>query len=259
MIKVVGLTQHYGVRPVLKNIDFHVKPGELVTVMGPNGMGKTTLLAAVAGALWPQKGYVEIDGLKRRSSEEAELEIRQKTVFLPADPWLPELMTGRDFLLAVGRVYAVEDEGLIDHVEGLVRLFNLTDKADSAIGSYSDGQKKKIALCSAMVTDAKVMILDEPFSGGLDPSGILALKKVLQRLAEREDITLLMATPVPELVEELAHRIAVIRNGEIVAYDTPDGLRQFTGVKGDLQEVLEQLLDPHTQENIDHYFNDESA
>jgi ABC-2 type transport system ATP-binding protein len=98
------------------------------------------------------------------------------------------------------------------------------------------------------------MILDEPFSGGLDPSAILALKRVLKHLAERDDVTIMMATPVPEIVEELAHRIALIHHGELIAVDTVEGLRQHAGVEGNLQEVLERVLNPQTLEHIDRYF-----
>lgn len=254
MIRVVDLVQHYGVRPVLRNINMEVDAGELVTIMGPNGMGKTTLLLAMAGALSPQKGYVEIDGKRRRSSEEAEIAIRQKVAFLPADPWLPEFTTGWEFLLAVGRLYDIEDERLMNHIDRVLKLFNLGDKGNSPISSYSTGQKKKIALASALVTEAPIMLIDEPFAGGLDPSGIIALKKVLARLAEREDVTVVMATPVPELVEELTHRIAVLRDGALLAYDTPEGLRRLTDCTGPLQEVLERLLEPKTAENISNYF-----
>ena len=94
MIHVVDLTQHYGVRAVLHGIDLKIAEGELVVVLGPNGMGKTTLLAAMAGVLAPQKGWVEIDGARRRQSPEVELAIRRRVVYLPDHPWLPSNMTG---------------------------------------------------------------------------------------------------------------------------------------------------------------------
>ncbi len=254
MVNLVDITQHYGVRPVLSQVNLRVAAGELVAIMGPNGMGKSTLLQVAAGVLWPQKGYTEIGGLRRRASVEDEIAIRKQVVYLPDHPWLPKNTTGREFLVAVGNLYEIDDDRLMDHADRLLGLFDLSQQGDSPMRSYSNGQQKKIALCAALVTEAPVMLLDEPFAGGLDPSGILALKRVLQRLAERRDVTVLMATPVPELVESVAHRIAVIRNGEVVAYDTADGLRRMTGCSGSLQEVLERLIHPQTLENIEHYF-----
>ncbi|MFW9894032.1 MAG: ATP-binding cassette domain-containing protein, partial [Candidatus Thorarchaeota archaeon] len=108
MISVVNVWHHYGIKPILKDVSLSVEPGELVAVMGPNGMGKSTLLGLMAGVLWPIKGYVEIDGHRRRNSIEEEIEIRKKIVYLPDNPYLPLFNTGREFLLAVGRLYEVE-------------------------------------------------------------------------------------------------------------------------------------------------------
>lgn len=257
MIKVVNLTQHYGVRPVLKDVNLEVADGELVVVMGPNGMGKSTLLAAMAGILCPQKGHVEIDGMVRRRTEEEEIAIRKRVVYLPADAWLPGLVTGREFLLAVGRLYDVNEDRLFEHIERLFQLFDLKEKADSILSGYSTGQRKKIALSSALISDAPIMLLDEPFAGGLDPGGILALKRVLKHLAERKDRTLVIAVPVPEIVGDLAGRIAVIRDGEIIACDTPGEILRHAGGSENLGEALERLMNPNTVENIERYLEGE--
>ena len=253
MINVVNVWHHYGIKPILRDVSLKVEPGELLAVMGPNGMGKSTLLALMGGVLWPIKGYVEIAGHRRRSSVEEEIEIRKKVVYLPDNPYLPLYSTGREFLLAVGRLYEVEEERLMDHTEQLVKLFDLEENADAPIRSYSTGQRKKIGMCSALVTEAPILILDEPFSGGLDSSALLALGEVLKRLADRKDVTVVMAVPVPELVESLAHKIAIIAHGEILAYDTADGLRKTAGCTGPLPEVLEKLIHPDVFENIESY------
>lgn len=254
MIRVVDVVHHYGVRPVLRRVNLEIRSGELVAILGPNGMGKSTLLGVMAGVLAPLKGHIEIDGLRRRASADDELAIRRRVVYLPDHPWLPKNRTGREFLLAVGRLYSVDDERLMDHTDRLLQLFDLVKEGDWPIRSYSNGQQKKIAICSALVTDAPIMLLDEPFSGGLDPSGILALKRVLQRLAASNNATVVMTTPVPELVEELAHRIVILRDGQILAFDTADGLRRQTGSTGPLSEVFERLIHPQTLDNIEQYF-----
>jgi ABC-type multidrug transport system ATPase subunit len=253
MIEVVNVTQHYGIRPVLRKINLSIPPHSLAAVIGPNGMGKSTLLGVIAGVLTPQHGFVEIDGLRRKSSIESELAIRRRVVFLPDRPWLPKNRTGREFLLGVGRLYDIPVEHLIDHVERLLQLFELDRLGDSPIRTYSAGQQKKISLCSALVTEAKILLLDEPFSGGLDPSGILALKHVLRRIAE-DGGAILMTTPVPELVDELADRLIILRDGQIAVQGTLRDLQQETGCSGGLAEVLERLISPHTLENLDRYF-----
>ncbi|NLS91032.1 MAG: ABC transporter ATP-binding protein [Planctomycetaceae bacterium] len=256
MIQLENVVQHYGVRPVLTGIDLNVARGELVCLLGPNGMGKTTLLGVMAGVLMPQKGSVKIDGMERRSSEENELAIRRKTVYLPDHPWLPKNRTGREFLIAVGGLYDVDPERLLDHVERLLKLFDLAEQGDWPIRSYSNGQQKKIALCSALVTDAPLLLLDEPFAGGLDPSGILALKRVLKRLVTDRQATVVLSAPVPELVEELADRIVIVHHGEIVGYDTLEQLRKQADCEGSLADVYQKLVHPESLDNIEAYFGD---
>jgi ABC-type multidrug transport system ATPase subunit len=174
-------------------------------------------------------------------------------VFLPDHPFLPKLRTGRELLLAVGKLYDIETERLFDHIERLLRLFQLESKGDSPIQSYSNGEQKKIAVCSALVTEAPVMLLDEPFSGGLDPSGLLALRRVLQQLAERKHVTVVISAPVPELLEGLAKKVAVLRDGKIAAYGTIDDLRKATGCSGTLAEMLEDFFHPQLGDTISKY------
>jgi ABC-type multidrug transport system ATPase subunit len=156
--------------------------------------------------------------------------------------------------MAVGQLYDVPYDQLVDHVERLFAVFELSREGDWPIRSYSAGQQKKIAISAALVTNATVYLLDEPFSGGLDPSGILALKHILRRLVDRNGATVVMTTPVPEILEELADRIAIVRRGEIAAFDTPDGLRRLSQCHRGLDEVMATLIDPKTLENLDHYF-----
>jgi ABC-type multidrug transport system ATPase subunit len=242
MIDIVGCTFHYGVRPLLRDVNLHVDAGELVALMGPNGMGKSTLLGLMAGLLPPLRGHVAVDGKVRRSSVSNEKAIREKTVYLPADGWLPPPRTGRDWLLAMGRVYRVEDQRLMEHADQLLELFSLEKIANSAMSMYSTGQKKKILLAGVLITETPIMLMDEPFSGGLDPSGILALKRVLLHLKERRQTTIVMATPVPELVEELADRVAFVHEGRVVAFDSIDGLRRSTGLTGNLEALYDRLV-----------------
>jgi len=254
MIDVVHVSHHYGTRLVLRDVSLRVEAGEIVAVMGPNGMGKSTLLGIVAGLLSPIRGQVAIDGQARRSSIEAETAIRQKVYYLPDRAWLPGHLSGRGTLLAAGRVYGVEDRRLMEHAESLLELFDLKAQADESVYGYSTGQQKKVAICAALATEAPVLILDEPFSGGLDSSGLLALSTLLKRLAAERRVTVLMAVPVPELVENVASRVALIKQGEILAYDTPAGLAKIAGGGATFPEVIERIVHPQGVHNIDRYF-----
>jgi ABC-type multidrug transport system ATPase subunit len=143
LIRVVDVVHHYGSKPVLRGVNLHIASGEVMALMGPNGSGKSTLLALMAGALHPLVGFVEIDAARRRESREAELVIRGKVVYLPAEPWLPLNQTGRHWLLAVGRVWRVEDRRLMEHLDQLVGLFDLHAQIDSRINDLLDRPAKK--------------------------------------------------------------------------------------------------------------------
>ncbi len=254
MLRVVDVTQHYSIKPVLRRVSLEVHPGTRTTIIGPNGMGKTTLLGVMAGVLEPQEGYVEIDGLRRRESIEIELEIRRRCVYLPDRCWLPQSRSGREFLIGVGALYVTETDRVLDHAERLLRLFDIHGIAEAPIRNYSAGQQKKIALCSALITEAPLLLLDEPFSGGLDPAGILALRAVLERLASREGRTIVLTTPVPEIVEEASDRIVVIKRGEVTFDGTLAELKHQAGGEGSMDDVLERVIFPETWESIDQYF-----
>ncbi len=244
MIEVVDVWHHYSIRPVLKHVSLKVERGEVVVLMGPNGMGKSTLLSVVAGLIGPIKGEVVIDGIRRRSSVENEIAIRKKLIYLPDTPWFPMRNSPREYIQAVGRIYGVEEERLMDHVESLLDLFDLASHGDSPISSCSTGQRKKVGLCAALVAEAEIMVLDEPFSGGLDSSALLALSSILKNFAARDDRTILLSVPVPELIEGLADRIAIIKDGHIIAFESPSGLRKVAGFDGPLPEVIERIVHP---------------
>jgi ABC-2 type transport system ATP-binding protein len=256
MIRVVNVTQHYSIRPVLVDISLEIPPGSRTVVIGPNGMGKTTLLSVMGGVLEPQKGHVEIFGLRRRSSAEVEREIRRRTVYLPDRCWLPKNRTGREFLLAVGSLYEIPPDRLIDHAQRLLRLFDLQRLGDAPIRSYSAGQQKKIALSSALITEAPVLLLDEPFSGGLDPAGILAFEHLLNRFTQDEKRTVVLTTPVPELVEEIADHLVILRDGRLISHASVEDLRRQSNGRGSLDQILEQMVFPDTLENVEAYFRD---
>jgi ABC-type multidrug transport system ATPase subunit len=256
LIELREVTQHYGVRPVIRSVSLRVERGDLAVILGPNGMGKSTLLGVMAGVLSPQRGTVVVDGMVRKRDPDEELAIRRRCVYLPDSLWIPGHLSGREYLLAVGRLYGVDAERVMEHADQLLDLFDLKEKGDGAISGYSTGQKKKIGLCSALITEAPILLLDEPFSGGLDPAGLLTLKKVFQHHARRKNLTIVMTSPVPELVEEVATRIIILKEGRILAEGSLDDLQRLTQCRGSLGDVLERLIFPETTRKLAEYFQD---
>lgn len=255
MIEIVDLWHHYGLKPTLRGVSLRVGAGEIVVIMGPNGVGKSTLLSIAAGVLPPFRGHVEIDGLRRRRTIDEEKKARQKTVYLVDNPWLPDHATCSDYILTLGRIYDVEEDRLVEHTNRLLDLFDLRAHADQSISGLSAGQRKKVAICGALATDAPVMILDEPFSGGLDSSGLHTLQRVLRSLAQSRGATMLLAVPVPELVDGLADRVAVLKEGSLLACDTPANLKQSQGT-ATLSEALEKILNPGKGDRLGEYLTE---
>jgi len=254
MIRINELSHHYGPKHVLLGIDLTVPTGELLAVMGPNGAGKSTLLGAIAGLFLPSEGYVEIDGKRRRASEEDEMAIRRQVAYLPTSPWMPRTTTVRKWLYEYGRVYNVQTPRLLQHIESLLELFHLTEQADMTIDKCSTGQRKKAALCGVLVTDTPILVLDEPFTGGLDPSAILALERILKHHADRDDKTVVISSQVPDLVEAVADRIAIIDDHKLAAIGTLDALREQAGCDGTLAAIFEKVTQPETIAEVERYF-----
>jgi ABC-2 type transport system ATP-binding protein len=253
MIDVVNCTHYYGVRPVLKNVNLHIDAGQLVTIMGPNGVGKSTLVTLMAGIQIPTFGYVEIDGKRRRQSRDVEAAIRRMVAYLPTDVVFPTAPNAGEWLLAIGKLYGHDELHVLTHIDQLAEIFELKDLLENPVGSLSAGQRKKVALSAALITEAPILLLDEPFSGGLDPVGIAALKKLLIALRDRRRSTIVMTTPVPELVEELSDKIAVLRDAELIAFDSVANLRNQSGANGNLEQIYARLVSPEHNVSVDRY------
>ena len=257
MIAFRDVWHHHGMKPTLRGVSFEARAGELTCVMGENGVGKTTLLRIAAGVTPCTEGEARVDGIVRRSTLEAEREVRAKVAYLPAEAWLPKANTGREFLHATGLLHAVPEGRMMRHIEQLLRVFHLD--GEQAISGYSTGQQKKIALAGAFVTDAPVLILDEPLSGGLDTSGTLAAVRILEHLAADRGRTILMAVPVAELVERFADRVVLLGPEGVVAQGSPAELMTAAGDAGSLSEAVANLLRPERGEEMREYLAEEAG
>ena len=124
--------------------------------------------------------------------------------------------------------------------------------------ALSAGQKKKLGLASVLLSDRKVLLLDEPFSGGLDPAGIMAVRRVLQHRALNGQ-TILLSTPVTEIVTELADRLLVLRDGELAYNLTRSEILESVPTDSNVSTWLEALVFPNVHDRVDHFVNLMSA
>lgn len=213
MLKIEGFSKSYdGSRYAVKNLTLHVAPGEIYGFLGHNGAGKSTTLRAVAGVLDFTEGDITVGGYSIRTDPVAAKRIM---AFLPDNPDLYDFMTGIRYLNFIADVYGISSEERTKRIARYADAFALTKDLGGAIGGYSHGMKQKLALISAFLRQPRLLILDEPFVG-LDPEAVVALKGIMGELCRRGG-AVFFSTHVLDVAERLCRKVAIIRQGRLVA------------------------------------------
>ena len=255
VIDVDNLTVHYNVEPVLDDVSLTIEAGTVAAIIGPNASGKTTLLETMAGLISPIEGSVRVFGLPRRESVENELLIRRRVCYLPMASLGLDDLTVRKTWLAMAELYGRDMRAAFEQVTRLAAAFDLTESLDADVASLSTGQRRKVSIAAVLMTDAELLLLDEPFSGGLDPAGIRALKTILQHLSKSRGRTIVFTIPVPELVDGLADQVIVIGGHGIVIDATPaDVIARASGART-LSDAIAQLAFPENAATVAAYLN----
>lgn len=226
-IEARALVKRFGRRTVLDGLDLGVDAGEIVAVLGRNGVGKTTLLRCLAGLYVPVAGTIRW-GERDRFAED--LWWRRRTFWVDSEGTLPERFDGRSWLDCVAEIYGVSREGRDRRRDDLLRLLSLDGVADDRVWSWSKGQKKKLALAGAFLVAPELLLLDEPFAGEIDPPGIAAVQRVLRGLADAGS-AMVLASQLGEQVTAVADRVALMARGRIVDQGPPAELLDRLGVR----------------------------
>ncbi len=257
MIQVDAITKKFGRETVLDRLSLEIEEGELFVLLGRNGAGKTTLLKCLVGLYVPIEGTITVGGLDRRADH---LAIRRFTAWLADRPNLYWTFTGRGWLEMVAGVYDVEPATSRAQIDELLEIFELAEIAGKRIAYYSSGQYKKLAIASVLVTSARLYLLDEPFTGEIDPPGIAAVKEILGEMRRRRDITVVMSTQIADVAEPLASRVGVLHGGRIAAAGTVDELRErYRDPKGrrsaSLEGVFNAAVEARPAERVRGFFD----
>lgn len=242
-----------GARFVLRDLTFEIDAGEIAVIVGVNGVGKSTLLAAMAGAISSVRGSIRVFGHARRETVDEEREARRRAVYLPDEAWLPGAMQVREYLGAAAELFEIPQAQAIDRIDALLELFALTAAESQSLRNLSTGQKKKVGLCSALLADRDLLLLDEPFSGGLDPAGISALRRVLLNRSRDIGQTIVLTTPVVELVTELADRLLILQDGKLAHNLNRADVQQLMSNTASSADALNELIFPDAEHRIQHY------
>ena len=215
----------------LDGLDLTVDEGTVLGLLGPNGAGKTTTVRILTTLLRPDSGHAMVGGFDVvRQSQQIRRIIGLSGQYAAVD----ENLTGRENLWLFGRLYQLPSAEARRRADDLLEQFGLADAADRVVKTYSGGMRRRLDLASALTGRPRILFLDEPTTG-LDPRGRLGMWDVIRGLV-REGVTLLLTTQYLEEADELAHTIAVVDQGRIIARGTADELKAKVG--GERIEVV---------------------
>ncbi|MFF8591182.1 ATP-binding cassette domain-containing protein [Streptomyces sp. NPDC015220] len=230
-IHAEGLVKTFGDVRALDGVDLDVPEGTVLGLLGPNGAGKTTTVRCLTTLLRPDSGKAVVAGIDvLRQPNEVRRSIGLSGQFAAVD----EYLTGRENLRMVGRLYQMRARAAKARAQELLEQFNLADAADRPAKTYSGGMRRRLDLAAALVVAPPVMFMDEPTTG-LDPRNRQQLWEVIKQLVS-SGTTLLLTTQYLEEADHLAHEIAVVDQGRVIARGTSDELKARTG--GERVEVV---------------------
>jgi ABC-2 type transport system ATP-binding protein len=246
MIRVTNLAKTFGDFTAVRGISFEVKQGEIFAFLGPNGAGKTTTIKMLTTLLKPTSGTIELDGMDPTVRQK---EARQRFGIVFQDPSLDNEQTAYENMELHGVLYHVPRKVRVERIENLLKLFELWDRRDNYVKEFSGGMKRRLEIARGFLHTPKILFLDEP-TLGLDPQSRNQLWTHVKRLNETENTTVFLTTHYMDEADRVAHRIAIVDHGQLIAQGTSAELKASTNT-----DTLENAFLALTGESL----RDESA
>jgi len=250
MLELKNLTKKFQVIPVVNDVSFSIKPGEILGYLGPNGAGKSTTIKILAGLLNPTEGEILYNG---KNIKKIIYEYKQKIGYVPENSEIYPHLSAFDYLMMVGRLRKIPKKKLKTKTIELLRLFNLSIEMDMEIASYSKGMIQKVLISSAIMHNPEILLLDEPLSG-LDVTTTLVIRDLLKKLSKKGKI-IIYSSHILEIVEKICRRVIILHKGSIVADDTVSKLRNLMKLPS-LEQIFDQLTVEEDTEAIANEIND---
>ena len=232
MIEIKNVVKKYGKKVALKDISFNVEDGEIFAFIGHNGAGKTTLIKSIVGIHDFDEGDILING---KSIKTDPLACKKEIAYVPDNPELYENLSAIEYINFICDMYEIDQETRSENINKYAKMFEIEDKLNDTIDSFSHGMKQKVALISALAHNPKILIMDEPFVG-LDPKAVFDFKEVMNEMI-KDGKSVFFSTHILDVAEKLCSRVAIIKKGELVKVGT------MKEVKGDksLENVFMEL------------------
>ena len=213
MLRIDHLSKTYpGGKRAVQDLSLHIEPGDIYGFIGHNGAGKTTTLRCVAGIIGFEGGEIHVDG---HSVASEPLACKRSMAYVPDNPDLYEYLTGIQYLNFIADVFGVPESERTAAFRKYGDMFGITENLGDLISSYSHGMKQKLTLIAALCHSPRLLVLDEPFVG-LDPLASHMLKDVMHELCASGG-AIFFSTHVLDVAEKLCNKVAIIREGKLVA------------------------------------------
>ncbi|HVR35273.1 MAG TPA: ABC transporter ATP-binding protein [Methylomirabilota bacterium] len=223
-IETSGLTRLFGKVCAVEHLDLRVEGGRFYGFLGPNGAGKSTTIKMLTGLLAPTSGTIRVLGRDMTVAGEA-LEVKRRIGVVPENLSLFDNLTGREYLIFVGRMYGLDRGTVRERVEELLSTMDLLGQEKKLTLEYSHGMKKKLALAGALIPDPELLFLDEPFEG-VDAVASRVLRDLLKRCVQR-GATVFLTSHVLEIVEKLCTDVGIIARGRLVMQESMEEIRRM--------------------------------
>ena len=224
VIEVKGLTKSYGANNVLKGIDLKVERGTMLALLGPNGAGKTTTVRILSTLLNSDSGSVVVEGYNVATDAD---KVRSVIGLTGQSAAVDELLTGRENLVMMGRLYRLTKQSAVARANELLEEFDLVGAADRPAKTYSGGMRRRLDLAVSLIATPPIIFLDEPTTG-LDPRSRIAMWDIIKKLMAN-GTTILLTTQYLEEADQLADQIVVIDGGKVIAEGTAKQLKSKVG------------------------------
>jgi ABC-2 type transport system ATP-binding protein len=241
MLSIQGVSKSFGpkVRAV-DNLNLNVRPGEIFGFLGPNGAGKTTTIKMIVGILNPDSGQISINGIDMSKEP---IRAKKSLGFVPDEAELWEKLTGVEYLNFMADVYGVSGDKREERARSLLETFEILDRVNEPLGSYSRGMRQKIALVGSLMHRPPLWILDEPMMG-IDPRSSFLLKELMKSHAQQGG-SVFFSTHVMEVAERLCDRVGIIYKGKLIAIGTVDEIKSLFARESDksLEEVFLEITE----------------
>lgn len=217
VLSVKGLKKVIGKKTLVENISFEVQQGEVFGFLGPNGAGKTTTIRMLVGLIKPTEGTIAIAGYDvRREFRKAMRQVGS----IVENPELYTYLTGWENLKQFARMLGDVAE---ERIHEIVRMVHLDKRIHDKVKTYSLGMKQRLGIAQALLSNPKLLILDEP-TNGLDPAGIRELREFVHHLVQEEDMSVFISSHLLSEVQMMCDRVAIINHGKMITVATIEDL-----------------------------------